>query len=174
MTRYAAAVVGLTGLYALALASFAPLDLLFGAILSTVLLLTSRRFVFGDRPDEEVSLLRRVVAFVPFALVVFWQVVEGTWEVALITLHLRPLRRPGIVEVPVGEDAGGSGSVGGSRGVDAGLLLRGRGPGAGERPDTPHRCKRPGGCPPPARRFLQPLPEKGVPLRVDRRCLCTK
>ncbi len=103
MTRYAAAVVGLTGLYALALASFAPLDLLFGAILSTALLLTSRRFVFGDRPDEEVSLLRRVVAFVPFALVVFWQVVEGTWEVALITLHLRPLRRPGIVEVPVGE-----------------------------------------------------------------------
>jgi multisubunit Na+/H+ antiporter MnhE subunit len=74
MTRYAAAVVGLTGLYALALASFAPLDLLFGAILSTALLLTSRRFVFGDRPDEEVSLL-----------------------------HLRPLRRPGIVEVPVGE-----------------------------------------------------------------------
>jgi len=103
MTRYAAVVSGLTGLYALALASFAPWDLLFGAVLATVLVFTSRRFVFGDRPDEEVSLLRRVVAFVPFAAVVFWQVLEGTWEVALITLHLRPLERPGIVEVPIGE-----------------------------------------------------------------------
>lgn len=103
MTRYAAAVAGLTGLYALALASFAPLDLLFGAVLATALVFTSRRFVFGDRPDEEVSLLRRVVAFVPFAAVVFWQVLEGTWEVALITLHLRPLHRPGIVAVPIGE-----------------------------------------------------------------------
>jgi len=103
VTRYAAAVAGLTVLYALALASFAPLDLLFGAVLSAALVFTSRRFVFGDRPDEEVSLLRRVVAFVPFATVVFWQVLEGTWEVALITLHLRPLHRPGIVEVPIGE-----------------------------------------------------------------------
>jgi multisubunit Na+/H+ antiporter MnhE subunit len=103
MTRYAAAVAGLTVLYALALASFAPLDLLFGTILSAVLVFVSRRFVFGGRPDEEVPLLRRVVAFVPFALVVFWQVVQGTWEVALITLHLRPLERPGIVEVPIGE-----------------------------------------------------------------------
>jgi multisubunit Na+/H+ antiporter MnhE subunit len=103
MTRYVAAVVGLTGLYALALASFAPLDLLFGTVLSAALVFASRRFVFGDQPDEQVPLLRRAVAFVPFAIMVFWQVLEGTWEVALITLHLRPLRRPGIVEVPIGE-----------------------------------------------------------------------
>lgn len=103
MTRYAATIAGLTVLYALALASFAPWDLLFGAILSAGLVFAARRFVFGDRPDEEVLLLRRVVAFVPFAAMVFWQVLEGTWEVALVTLHLRPLRRPGIVEVPIGE-----------------------------------------------------------------------
>ena len=101
MTPYAAAVAGLTLLYALALASFAPLDLLFGALLSTALVFTSRRFVFGDRHDEQVPLHRRAVAFAPFALAVFWQVLGGTWEVALITLHLRPLRRPGIVEVPI-------------------------------------------------------------------------
>lgn len=103
MTRYAAAIAALTGLYALALASFAPLDLLFGVVLATALVFTSRRFVFGDRPGEEVSLLRRVVAFVPLAAVVFRQILEGTWEVALVTLHLRPLQRPGIVEVPIGE-----------------------------------------------------------------------
>ena len=103
MTRYAAAVAGLTVLYALALASFAPFDLLFGAVLATALVFASRRFVFGGRPEEEVPLLRRVVAFVPLAAVVFRQVLEGTWEVALVTLHLRPLQRPGIVEVPIGE-----------------------------------------------------------------------
>ena len=103
MTRYAAAVAGLTLVYALALGSFHPLDLLFGAGLSVALVFTSRRFVFGGGPDGRASLLRRAVAFVPFSLAVFREVVVGTWEVTLVTLHLRPLKRPGIVEVPIGE-----------------------------------------------------------------------
>ena len=36
-------------------------------------------------------------------VVVFRDIVVGTWEVALVTLHLRPLERPGIVAVPVGD-----------------------------------------------------------------------
>ncbi len=103
MTRYAAAVVGLTLIYALALGSLHPLDLLFGACLSAALVSVSRRFVFGDGPDGRVSLLRRAVALVPFSLAVFREIVVGTWEVTLVTLHLRPLKRPGIVEVPIGE-----------------------------------------------------------------------
>ena len=103
MTRYAAAVAGLTLVYALALGSFHPLDLLFGAGLSVALVFTSRRFVFGGGPDGRASLLRRVAAFLPFSLAVFREVVVGTWEVTLVTLHLRPLKRPGIVEVPIGE-----------------------------------------------------------------------
>jgi multicomponent Na+:H+ antiporter subunit E len=96
MTRYVAAIAGLTLVYALALASFGPPDLLFGAALSTALLFASRRFVFGDGSVSGPSFLRRVVA-------VFWEVVVGTWEVTLVTLHLRPLRRPGIVAVPIGD-----------------------------------------------------------------------
>lgn len=103
MTRYAAAVVGLTLVYALALASFHPLDLLFGAALSAALVFASRRFVFGDGPRAGVSLLRRAVAFVPFTLAVLQEIVTGTWEVMLVTLHLRPLKQPGIVAVPIGE-----------------------------------------------------------------------
>jgi multisubunit Na+/H+ antiporter MnhE subunit len=103
MTRYVAAVAGLTLVYALALGSFYPLDLLFGACLSTVLVFASRRFVFGDRPGGGTPLLRRAVAFVPFSLAVFREILAGTWEVTLVTLHLRPLERPGIVEVPIGE-----------------------------------------------------------------------
>jgi multicomponent Na+:H+ antiporter subunit E len=107
--RYVAAVVALTLVYALALGSFHPWDLLFGAGLSAALLFTSRRFVFGaegtyTRPgDRRLTLLGRAVAFVPFAAAVFREILAGTWEVALVTLRLRPLVRPGIVAVPIGE-----------------------------------------------------------------------
>jgi multisubunit Na+/H+ antiporter MnhE subunit len=43
------------------------------------------------------------MAFAPFAALVFRDMVVGTWEVALVTLHLKPLERPGIVAVPVGD-----------------------------------------------------------------------
>jgi multicomponent Na+:H+ antiporter subunit E len=109
VTRYVAAVVVLTLVYALALASFHPWDLLFGAGLSAALLFASRRFVFGadgtpPRPaGGGLTLLGRVVAFVPFAVAVFREILVGNWEVTLVTLHLRPLVRPGIVAVPIGE-----------------------------------------------------------------------
>ena len=109
MTRYVAAVVVLTLVYALALASFHPWDLLFGAGLSAALLFASRRFVFGadgtaPRPaGRGLSLPGRMVAFVPFAAVVFRNILVGNWEVTLVTLRLRPLVRPGIVAVPVGD-----------------------------------------------------------------------
>lgn len=109
MTRYVPALVILTLVYALALGSFHPWDLLFGAGLSAALLLASRRFVLvadgtAPRPDERgLALLGRMAAFVPFAATVFRQIVVGTWEVALVTLHLRPLAGPGIVVVPVGD-----------------------------------------------------------------------
>lgn len=103
MTRYVAAAAGLTLLYALALASFHPLDLLFGAALSAALVFATRRFVFETAPERGPSLFRRVVAFVPFSLVVLKTVVVGTWQVMLVTLHLRSLERPGIVEAPMGE-----------------------------------------------------------------------
>ncbi len=109
MTRYVVAVLALTLVYALALGSFHSWDLLFGAGLSAALLFASRRFVFAaegtaPRPDGRgLTLLGRAVAFVPFAAVVFRNIVVGNWEVTLVTLHLRPLVRPGIVAVPVGD-----------------------------------------------------------------------
>lgn len=107
MRRYVAAIAALTLVYALALGSFHPWDLLFGAGLSAALLFASRRFVFGDggaapRPENRgPTLLGRAAAFVRFSLVVLRQILVGTWEVALVTLHVRPLVRPGIVAVPI-------------------------------------------------------------------------
>jgi multicomponent Na+:H+ antiporter subunit E len=43
------------------------------------------------------------VAFVPFAFEVFREILRGTWEVSLVTLHLRPLAQPGIVAVPIAD-----------------------------------------------------------------------
>lgn len=107
MARYAFAVVALTLVYALALASFHPWDLLIGAVLSSILLFSFRRIVFGTDHGSEAarkrSLLRRALAFVPFCLVVLRDILAGTWEVVLVVLHLRPLASPGIVAVPVGE-----------------------------------------------------------------------
>ena len=108
MARYAFAVVALTLVFALALASFHPWDLLIGAVLSSILLASFGRVVFGVEYDSQAArkpglLLRRAAAFVPFCLVVLRDIVVGTWEVALVVLHLRPLARPGIVAVPLGE-----------------------------------------------------------------------
>jgi multicomponent Na+:H+ antiporter subunit E len=101
--RAAFAVLFLTGVYAMVLASFHPWDLFFGAVVSGALVYAFRSFVFGGRPDPLTGLAGRCVAFFPFVVAVVWDVIKGTWEVALITLHIRPLVEPGVVKVPVGE-----------------------------------------------------------------------
>ncbi len=103
MRRALFCIVPLTLVYALVLASFHPYDLLIGATVSGALYFATRGYLFGDEPDVKGDLIGRVVAFVPFAVAVARDVAVGTWEVALVTLHLRPLRNPGIVAVPIGE-----------------------------------------------------------------------
>jgi multisubunit Na+/H+ antiporter MnhE subunit len=103
MIRFVFSTILLTLIYALTLASFAPLDLLMGALLAVVLLLGFRKLVFGGHPAPLPDLPRRIVAFVPFALVVLWDIIEGTWTMLLIVLHIRPLDQYGIIEVPIGE-----------------------------------------------------------------------
>ena len=103
MKRASLVVLLLTGVYAMVLASFGPLDLLFGVVFSGVLVYAFRPFVFGGQPGSLPGLAGRCLAFFPFAGAVARDVVAGTWEVALVTLHLRPLAKPGIVKVPVGE-----------------------------------------------------------------------
>lgn len=91
----------LTLVYALALGSFQPWDLALGAGASVALLLAVRGG--GARGMRVRGLLLRSAAFVPLVVAVAKDVAVGTWEVALVTLGLRPLARPGIVALPVGE-----------------------------------------------------------------------
>ncbi len=93
----------LTLTYALVLASFKPWDLVIGVAVSGVLLFLFRRFIFEGQRVGGGSIPRKFLAFWPFAVVTAGRVVAGTWEVALVTLHLRELKNPGIVAVPIGE-----------------------------------------------------------------------
>ncbi len=85
------------------LASFHPWDLFFGAMFSGALVYAFRSFVFGGQPNPLTGLAGRTAAFLPFVVAVVWDVLKGTWEVALITLHIKPLVEPGVVKLPVGE-----------------------------------------------------------------------
>lgn len=103
MTRYVLAVVALTLVYALTLASFGPWDLLIGAGLSAALLFSFRRIVFEEKPSSRGAFLGRVASFVPLLAAVAREILSGSWEVFLVTAHLRKPSEPGIVLVPFGE-----------------------------------------------------------------------
>ncbi|MDQ4077321.1 MAG: Na+/H+ antiporter subunit E [Chloroflexota bacterium] len=103
MSRWLVSLALLTATYLMVLGSVAPWDVLMGALLSGVLLAGTQRFLFTGRPAPLPDLLGRIVALVPFSLMVLFDIVEGTWMVVLVVLRLRPLHRPGIVEVPIGE-----------------------------------------------------------------------
>ena len=103
MSRFLLALVPLTLVYALTLASFDPWDLGIGAGVGAVLLWSTRRFTFGGAITPVSDLPRRIVWFIPFAIAVVWEVVRGTRDVALVVLHVRPLAHPGLVALPFEE-----------------------------------------------------------------------
>ena len=105
MTRVLVSLGLLVLVYALALASRDPWALVMGAVIGGVLLAGSRQFLFGSRPRPIAGpgLGKRAVMLLPLAAVVVRDIVKGTWMVALVVLHLRPLAHPGIVAVPIAE-----------------------------------------------------------------------
>lgn len=103
MKRAAFSLVLLTLVYALVLASISPWDLAFGAVLSGILLYAFRGYVFGGKPAPLPGLFGKVLAFWPFVFAVVRDTIAGTWQVTQVTLGLKPLEKPGVVAVPIGE-----------------------------------------------------------------------
>jgi multisubunit Na+/H+ antiporter MnhE subunit len=56
-----------------------------------------------DPNAPAIPIWRRIVWFFPFAAAVIVDIVTGTWQVMLIVFRIRPLERPGIIGVPVGD-----------------------------------------------------------------------
>lgn len=103
MIRYVASIVALTLIYAAALASFAPADLLFGALLSCGLLFLFRAALPTPQPHAPARSLRRVFAFFPFIGMICRDIVIGTWTVARIVVSPRQRHRPGVITMPLGD-----------------------------------------------------------------------
>lgn len=102
MTKRLLSVALVALVYLLALASIDPLDVLFGVLLGAGLVWGLGGFLFGEGGAPARELPRRAIRFVPFALAVLWDITKGTWDVALVVIHLRPLEQPGIVALPLG------------------------------------------------------------------------
>ena len=77
-TRLLAATLLLVAVFALALASFHPWDLAIGALIALATLWTFRGFLFSEQALPATRLLRRLVAFWPFAAALTWEIVRGT------------------------------------------------------------------------------------------------
>lgn len=105
--------LGLTLLYALTLASFAPQDLLMGMLLSIGFVWIYRRTLFpGKLPDGPYVL--HILAFAPkFLVMLVWDIIRGTWQVTTFVIGLKALDHPGIVTIPLGNHSrAGTGIVG--------------------------------------------------------------
>lgn len=103
MNRVVLSLALLTCVYGLALASFDPWDLALGLVASAATLVLFRRILFGGRPASIEGLGRRALGLPRLVWRVLVDITVGTWKVAAVVLHLRPLERPGIVVVPFGE-----------------------------------------------------------------------
>ena len=103
MIRVGATALGLGVLYALILASTDPVDLVTGGAVGAVLLVALGSRLRTPRADDTAPLARRVAWFPVFVGAVLADVLQGTWDVALRVLHLRPVDRPGLIRIPVGD-----------------------------------------------------------------------
>ncbi len=103
MTRFVVSAALLTALYALALGSADPWDIAFGTVLGLVLTTAARPLLFAGPGRPLRTLPGSAWAVLALAGIVVRDIVTGTWQVARVVLHLRPLESPGIVAVPLGE-----------------------------------------------------------------------
>lgn len=97
------AVAILAAVYMLTLASANPWDIGAGVLVGAAIAIGLRRFLFAGEPLPAGELASRALHLPPYALAVGWEVIRGTWQVALIVAGAQPLRQPGIVAVPIGE-----------------------------------------------------------------------
>jgi multisubunit Na+/H+ antiporter MnhE subunit len=101
MTRLVLSVLMLTAVYALALSSLDPWDLVVGAVIAVTLLLLFRPVTIGHHAAQLPGLPLRLVYFWPFLARVGVDVVVGGWHVALVILGVRSRQYAQVVDVPI-------------------------------------------------------------------------
>jgi multisubunit Na+/H+ antiporter MnhE subunit len=105
--KYVFAVLALSVIFVLTLASIDPWDFVIGAGLSIAMLVLFRAvpLTAGNtvRRADTPNLLTRIGWFFPFCAKAAWDIIRGTWLVFLIVSGIRKLEHPGIVLVPIGD-----------------------------------------------------------------------
>lgn len=103
MTRFIVFVLLFTAVYTTTLSSFALADVLSGLLLAIVLALLFRQALYQTRTDPRPRLSTRLLSFIPFWVRLASEVLASSWNVFLISFHLRPLPKAGIVIIPMGD-----------------------------------------------------------------------
>lgn len=103
MARFLLSLVFLVFAFCAMVSSFAFGDVVVGTVLSAAVLFVFRGFLFGGRPRPMPGLLTRIVYLPVFVWGAVFDIVKGTFEVLTVVLHARPLVKPGIVAIPIGE-----------------------------------------------------------------------
>jgi multisubunit Na+/H+ antiporter MnhE subunit len=104
--KYVFAVLALSVIFVLTLASVDPWDLVIGAGLAvgTLVLFRAVPLTAGNtiRREDTPGPLTRVIWFFPFCVKAAWDITCGTWLVFLFVSGIRKLEHPGVVLVPIG------------------------------------------------------------------------
>lgn len=96
-------IAGLTGVYCMALASFAVEDVLLGFGIACVLTATFRRGILPNPLPSNGHMFHIIVFFPQFLFMLLSDILKGTWLVATFVTGLRKLEHPGIVKIPIGD-----------------------------------------------------------------------
>ena len=103
MIRFVVATAGLTGVYALALASADPWDLGIGALLAACVLLVFGRYILQGESLPVAVMASRAVRFPRLAVATFANIVRGTVQVSRAVLGVSSPRNAGFMHIPQGD-----------------------------------------------------------------------
>ncbi len=103
MIRFGLATAGLTGIYALALASADPWDLAIGAALAMLVLLRFHRYILPDPALPLGVVLSRVARSPMLAARTMAEIARGTIQMTRIVLGLTASRKAGFVVAEQGD-----------------------------------------------------------------------
>lgn len=113
MIFLAVVITGLTLIFCLVLASFAPQDVLLGLLIAVGLARTFRKAVFSSSLPEDAYVVHIIVFLPKFLAMLLWDILKGTWQVTTFVLGVKRLDHPGIVRIPLGNHSpAGTGIVG--------------------------------------------------------------
>jgi multisubunit Na+/H+ antiporter MnhE subunit len=102
MMFYLLTILGLAGVYVLALANFAWENIATGLVLATVLVVLFRRAVFSFKTPSTEFVIHILLRSPKFLAYLILDILKGTWQVTLFVLEIRKLEHPGIVKIPFG------------------------------------------------------------------------